>query len=175
MVSPDSRSIAREHKVARCYAVGMSDGGVPAGFTRETKIRRDRHGRWFDGGVLIENPAIIQAFDRWVDRAPDGRYCLKNDVNWAYVEIEGPPIFVKDARVDEEEIELILSDGRTERLDPDTLHTDLEGFLFCAVRDRSMEAQFTSQAAFRLEPILDEDDQGVYLTLGGRRFRPRGG
>lgn len=149
----------------------MADQGVPPGFTRETKIRRDRHGRWFDAGVLIENPAITRAFDRWIDRAPDGRFCLKNDVNWAYVEIDGPPIFVKDANVTEAGLDLVLSDGRIEALDPKTLRVDDDGFLFCTVRDGTMEAQFTSQAAFRLESRLGEDDEGLYLTVGGERIR----
>jgi uncharacterized protein len=145
--------------------------GPPPGSTRETRIRRDRHGRWFDGDEPVTNPAIASAFDRWIDRAPDGRYCLSNSVNWAYVSIEGAPIFVRAAQLSSEGVMLELSDERTELLDPSTLATDQEGRLFCTVRQGRLQAEFTSSAMMHLDPILDEDAEGDFLTIGGARFR----
>ena len=145
---------------------------VPPGFSRETRIRRDRYGRWFDGDQQVDNAAIAAAFDRWIDRAPDGRYCLKNAVNWAYVEIDGAPIFVRSVEVRDDGIELSLSDGRVERLDPTTIATDGEGRLFCAVRQATMQAEFTSQAMMQLEPLMAEDEQGIFLTIAGAPIRP---
>ena len=123
---------------------------APPGFSRETRIRRDRRGQWFEGNEPVTNPAIASAFDRWIDLAPDGRYCLRNSVNWAYVEIEGAPIFVRSLDVQEDGIELHLSDGRSERLDPSTLSADSEGLLHCLVRDRSMSAAFTNGSLMQL-------------------------
>ncbi len=145
---------------------------MPPGFSRETKIRRDRHGRWFDGEAPVTNPAVASAFDRWIDRAPDGRYCLKNSVNWAYVEIEGAPIFVRAVRILADRIELSLSDGRTETLDPSTLSTDLEGRLTCRVRAGTMPAELSRAAMIQLEPIVEEDEDGVFLRIDGEAVRP---
>jgi hypothetical protein len=150
--------------------VSVLKGGEPS---RETRIRRDRHGRWFDGDVPIEKASIIRAFDRWIDVAPDGRHCLRNSVNWAYVSIEGPPLFVVDVELRPDRIDLILSDERTEALDPSTLEIDRDGFLFARARSGTMLAQFTSRASFRLEPILGEDAAGLYLVLGGEKIRPQ--
>ena len=68
-----------------------TDAALPPGMSRETTIRRDVHGRWFHDGAPIEQANVERAFDTWVDRAPDGRYCLKNDIHWVYVAIEGAP------------------------------------------------------------------------------------
>jgi uncharacterized protein len=144
------------------------------GRSRETTIRRDALGRWFDDGEPLEHPNLLRAFDGWVDRAEDGRYCLRNGVNWAYFTLEGPPFFVRWASVDEaaESVRLRLSDDQLERLDPETLRQGEDGALYCDVRDGTMAACFERHAMQQLEALLREDDQGVYLALGGKRVRP---
>ena len=82
------------------------------GRTRETEIRRDARGRWFNGTDRITHPNLVQSFDGWIDRAEDGRFCLSNAINWAYVEIEGPPYAVKDVDASSEGVVLHLSGGR---------------------------------------------------------------
>ncbi len=79
------------------------------GRSRETEIRRDGRGRWFNGEDEISHPILARSFDSWVDRAEDGRFCLSNAINWAYVEIEGPAYFVKDVDLGPEGIGLVLS------------------------------------------------------------------
>lgn len=143
----------------------MSEEGVPAGLSRETTIRRDVEGRWWHDGEPVTNPGVARAFDRWVDVAEDGRFCLRNQVNWAYVEIEGPPVFVDRARPGPLAVELELSDGRTERLDPETLRSDSDGNLYCDVRDGRMTAGFRRRAMLDLVESLDEGEGGVLLCL----------
>ena len=145
---------------------------VPPGFSRETRIRRDRFGQWFDGQEPVTNGAIAAAFDRWIDLAPDGRYCLRNAINWAYVEIEGAPIFVRSVDLTDR-VELRLSDGQSEQLDPTTLFIDDEGLLHCQVREGTMKAAFTNQALMQLEPIAGEDADGMFVAIGGAKFRPK--
>lgn len=142
------------------------------GRTRETKIRRDARGRWWNDGDPITHPRLAQAFDAWIDRAEDGRYCLKNDIHWAYVAIEGAPIFVRSLQIGDDGVWMRLSDGRNEQLDPTTLREDGEGALFCQVRGGALAARFDSHAAMQLAPLLGEDEAGTYLALAGRRLRP---
>lgn len=144
---------------------------VGAGWTRETRIRRDRFGRWFDGDEPIEHPRITDAFNRWIDRAPDGRYILKNATHWAYVAIEGPPIWVLRARVEGEALLLTLSDGRAEPLDPGTLSQDAAGQLSARVRGGTMPAGFTNAAGADLMELLEEGEDGrIELVWSGRRY-----
>lgn len=144
------------------------------GRTRETSIRRDAGGRWFNGEDRVEHPILARRFDGWIDRAEDGRFCLSNDVNWAYFALEGPAYFVRAAAVGEggEGVTLQLSGDRTEILDPKTLRQDEHGALWCDVREGRCPARFDNNAAASLADIIDEDDEGVFIALDGERVRP---
>jgi len=156
----------------------MDPSSMIAGRTRETKIRRDARGRWFDGDDPIEHPLLTQAFDAWIDRAEDGRYCLRNDINWAYVTIEGAPVFVRSLELEGGSagggvrVWLHLSDRRREPLDPHTLREGRDGALHCQVRGGALAARFDPHAAMQLAPLVHEDAQGTYLELEGTKVRP---
>ncbi|HTU58194.1 MAG TPA: hypothetical protein VMF89_07165 [Polyangiales bacterium] len=143
------------------------------GRTRETKIRRDALGRWFDGPDPLEHIGLTKAFDSWVERAEDGRWCLRNDINWAYFTLEGPPLFVRTVTIEPTQLQLHLSDGRTEPLRAASLRQGPEGALYCDARDGTYTARFERFAMQQLETLLREDEQGVYLLLGNERIRPR--
>ena len=147
-------------------------GGFLKGRTRETTIRRDAEGRWFHDGQPLEHPNLTRAFDGWVERAEDGRYCLKNDINWAYITLEGPAHFVRSLRIDGDRVVLRLSSGRQELLDPDTLRQDDRHALYCDVGDGRLTARFDRNAATQLADLLGEDDDGVYVRVGAKRYRP---
>ena len=142
------------------------------GRTRETEIRRDARGRWFNGEDRIDHPNLARSFDGWVDRAEDGRFCLSNSINWAYIEVEGPAYFVKDVEPDDDGIGLVLSGGLRERLDPASLAQGPEGALWCAVREGRCPARFDNHAVSKMSERVGEDDDGVYLLIGGERVRP---
>ncbi len=155
----------------------MDPAAFLAGRTRETKIRRDATGRWFNDGVRIEHPNLVVAFDEWLDVAEDGRFCLKNSINWAYVTIEGPALFVRSARIVGDAVELSLSDRRVVPLEAATLREGDDAALYCDVssRDgaRKLVARFDPMAQSGLAPIVLEDERGPYLSLGGERVRPQ--
>lgn len=142
------------------------------GRSRETKIRRDARGRWWNDDAEITHPSLCRAFDAWIERAEDGRYCLKNEINWAYVTIEGPPLFARRARVEAGALVLSLSDGRDEAVDLTTLREGSDGALACDVRAGTMPCALTSGAMMELAPHLDEDAAGPFVRVGALRVRP---
>ncbi len=142
------------------------------GRTRETEIRRDARGRWFNGSDRIEHPKLVRSFDAWIDRAEDGRFCLSNAINWAYVQIDGPAYFVKDVVASDEGIELLLSGELREPLDSATLRQGPEGALWCGVREGRCPARFDNHAVSKLSDWIGEDEQGVFLQVGAHKVRP---
>lgn len=142
------------------------------GRTRETDIRRDGGGRWFNGEDPITHPQLTRSFDGWIDRADDGRFCLRNAINWAYVEIEGPAYFVKDVVPSPGGVELLLSGDLREPLDPGSLRQSPEGVLWCTVREGRCPARFESHAMAKMSDWIREDDRGIYVLVGGRKVRP---
>jgi uncharacterized protein len=149
----------------------MEPTTIPFGLSRETTIRRDANGKWFVDGDPIDNPKLARAFDCWIERAEDGRYCLKNDVNWAYFTLEGPPFFVRSVRIQGERAELLLSNDRREALDPRTLREGPDGALYCDVQGGE-PARFDKSAAVQLGALLEEDSEGPFFSVGNARVRP---
>lgn len=144
----------------------MSTSPVRSGHSRETNLRRDEEGRWFHDGVRVTNEKVARAFDAWIDVGNDGRFILKNDVNWAFVEIEGAPVTVRSAHPNADGVTLWLSDGRSELLDVATVRQGPDGQLYCTVRGGRLAARFSRRAVLSLEPVLEEDERGIFLQVG---------
>ena len=142
------------------------------GRSRETEIRRDAGGRWFNGEDEISHPILARSFDGWVDRAEDGRFCLSNSINWAYVEIEGPAYFVKDVEPSDEGIGLLLSGDLREPLNSGSLCQGPEGALWCTVREGRCPARFDNHAVSKMSDWIGEDEEGVYVRIGPEKVRP---
>jgi hypothetical protein len=151
----------------------MDPSKLIAGRTRETAIRRDARGRWWNGEDPIDHPNLVRAFDAWLDVADDGRFCLKNDINWAYVAIEGAPLLVRSTTVSGSgAVTLFLSDGTEEALEVSTLRQNRDGVLYCDARRGRLVARFSREATLGLEDLLDEDESGIFLLIGNDRVRP---
>ena len=142
------------------------------GLSRETQIRRDARGNWFSEGDEITHANVTRAFDAWVEVAADGRYCLKNDINWAYITLEGAPYFVRRVALFDNGVKLFLSNEREAWLDPATLRLDADGVLYASVFEKGLAARFDRHAMASLAPIVDEDERGVLLRIGAQVFRP---
>lgn len=142
----------------------------PEGRSRETAIRRDASGRWWNGDVAITHPQVAAAFDGWIRRAEDGRLCLVNDINWAYVAIEGAPYTVRHVTF-APEARVHLSGALSELLDASTLRLDREGLLYCDVLEGSVAAVFSSAAMNELADAFVDD--GSAMMLGDVRIALR--
>lgn len=148
-----------------------SEPTFPFGLSRETTIRRTADGKWFQGDEPIDNPKLARAFDRWISKAEDGRYCLKNDINWAYFTLEGPPYFVRSAQPEGDAVTLALSNDESTTLDFATLREGPDGALYCDAYP-GMAARFDTHASVQLSELVAEDEQGPYLRCGKERVRP---
>lgn len=150
---------------------GAPEEKLPFGLSRETDIVRTADGRWFHEGEPVENPKLARAFDRWVTRAEDGRYCLKNDINWAYFKLEGAPYFVRAVRTAQGQVRLLLSNDAEVPLVADSLREGPDGVLYCDAYPGE-PARFDSHAAVQLGELLEEDAEGPFLRDGARRVHP---
>ncbi len=143
---------------------------VPPGLSRETTLHRDASGRWFHDGEPVSHPAVIRAFHRWLERAEDGRLRLRNAVNWAYVTVEGAPLFADRIRFEAEAAQMQLSGGDTAPLDPSTLRQGPDGRLYATTRDLAVELR--RAAVLDLAEQVGEDEQGLFVEVGGERVHP---
>ncbi len=158
----NAKSDEREASDARALAY------LP-GYSRETSLRRDEAGRWFHEGERVRHRGVARAFDRWLSRAPDGRFCLKNSVNWAYVQVEGPAYFVRAVALAGSALVLTLSDDSVEPLIPETLRHNQASRYFCLVKG-GLDAAFDRHASFALSDFLLLEGETIWLALGDTRY-----
>ena len=148
------------------YAHPVDPNFLPTGLSRETEIRRDAQGRWFNGPDPIDHPNVVAAFNGWIERADDGRLCLRNDLGWAYFSLEGPAYYVEAVHEQEGELLLQLSGARTELLRPSSLSMDEEGRLGCLVLGGSLYAEFRSHAAVQLGEWIEVRGEQAVFSFG---------
>ena len=146
---------------------------APEGRSRESTIVLDRDGNFWHDGTRVDHSQIELAFHQWISRHPDdGRYVLTNGYDWTYFTVDDVPYFVRDTRVGDMGIELLLSDGTSEPWNLEDTTVDGNGRLQVLVKDTAdggpYTAKFSRLAQQALEPLLhDEEGQVVIRTRFG--------
>ena len=139
---------------------------------RRSEISIDREGRFIHEGAEVTHEGLRRALFRWLDRLPppDGRYVLRLDERrFAYLEdVADTPLVARAARIDGGDVQLALSDGSEEPLDPTTLTVDDAGVLRAWVRGGRLEARLASSAAAVVGELVTEADGRPRLQLGGQ-------
>lgn len=152
----------------------MSESATTMGpmvFSRESKIRIDRDGRFWHEGERVEHEGLARAFAQWVRWDEESqRYQLRNELDWCWIAVDDAPLVVSSASVSADgAVRLTLNDGSTERLDVGTLRVDREDVPYCRVRGGTLDARFLQAAAFSLLEHAEPDGDGWALVLGGAR------
>jgi uncharacterized protein len=136
--------------------------------TREDSgIKLDRQFRWWHDGERIEHPNIIEAFNRGIRVADDGRLTLHFGPDWCFFEVEDAPF--KIVAVDQSENERVsvrLSDRTAEWLDLDMLQLDDDGVLSTRVKNGKAKARFGRDAQFQLAQLFEVISGVVHLRIG---------
>jgi hypothetical protein len=160
---------------AESAAGAVVSAGIPAGFSRESKIHIDREGHFWHNGERIEHRGLSEGFARWIARDDSGRWILRNERDWCFITVEDAPLVVSTARVELEagQVWLSLTDASTEPLQFATLRLRGEDALYCEVHASAQSpgilARFSRSAAFALlQHATREGDQWV-LQLGSLR------
>lgn len=140
------------------------------GLSRETDIVLDAQGRFLVAGVPFEHERLREAFASWLDRLPDGRYVLRNDLHYVHVTVEGAPLHARRAEVEGDRVTLVLHAGERAPLRPETLCEGPDGTLYARARDGTWLVRLSPEAALDLAPLLVERDGVAALSLGGREW-----
>jgi hypothetical protein len=148
-------------------------GKAPFPFTRESSIRIDGDGRFWHEAQIVEHPGLATAMASWVSKHPtDGRWVLENGYDWCWITVDDVPLFVRDVRVNGDELMAKLSDGSEEALDLAKLHVDASGTIRCEVkpgaRGGPYPAKLTRVAQLALADRLNERDGRIVLDVGAR-------
>jgi hypothetical protein len=157
----------------------MSDSNAHnEGFVKPppSDIRIDREGNWYANGQLVIHEKILKLFQKSLVREGD-MYLIRIGVQSNPVMVEDVPFFVRGVFLENtaegiDVIRLMLNDGRTIGLDPNSMRSPDMHSLYAAIPGTGMEARFSREALSQFGKFLDHDTAtGEYiLEINGERF-----
>jgi hypothetical protein len=81
-------------------------------------------------------------------------------------------VLLKKKELSDAGVELRLSGGSSETLDPASLRQGPDGALWCTVRAGRCPARFDNHAVSKMSDWIAEDEDGVYVSIAGTKVRP---
>jgi hypothetical protein len=133
------------------------------------ELRIDSEGRWFHGGVEIVRKDIVRLFSSNLEREKDGGYFLTIGRDEAPVIVEDAPFVVLRVERKDERFQLLLSDGSTEFLRPETVIFRDNHIPYC-LGHGACEAKFSRQAYYQLARHIEYDESnGAFSIMDGNQ------
>jgi len=132
-------------------------------------FRVDYEGRWFGPDGKEVNEASLYFLVNNI-RSDENGYFIGMGFGPAKLVVEDVPFVIKEVERKDgnpPRLELTLTDGVTEPLDPETLSIkkgDVDLY-YCRVKGGQIAARFSDEAARILEKYLTREGEDVFLTL----------
>ena len=123
-------------------------------------------GKWTHEGCDFENPRIVDAFSRGINRTEGGTWVIELGRFTYPIRVEDAGFFVERVDLSADPPQLTLSDETTEPLDPTTIHYASGGRLYCRVKDDTFRARFKRPAYYTLSEHFEERDGTIYMVMG---------
>lgn len=143
----------------------------------EHPIRVNARGRWFHGGEPL-HPKVEALFQRHVTVDEAGNYIIQLEHRRAPLEVEDTPFFVRSIRCHRQggelsRVELILSDGSREDLNPHTLMQSEDDHAFYCQITRGgclVPCRLGTQHYHELAWDMAYEGERAVLHLGGGSY-----
>ena len=141
-------------------------------------IRVTAEGRWLHGDEEL-HPKVARLFARYVVPKPDGEYHLELGPQKALLVVSDTAYFVRtlDLKVDSSgnllAVELLLSDGELEELDPTTMMMSGDDVLYCKLRREGLDVpcRFSQEQAYSVISLAELEGEKAFVTIDGNRWR----
>lgn len=132
-------------------------------------IHIDTEGRLWHQGAEMIHPGINSMILEHIQREEDGRYTVVYRDQRCWVEVEDTALVVQKVTETEDgrALNLLLSDGVTEVLQPELLWLDENNVMYTKVRAMTLPARFLRRAYYQLAEFIVETDLGFALRIGG--------
>ena len=134
------------------------------------QIQVDQEGGLFHNGAPIIHPAVIETIYASV-HLEDGAYFLELEGKRCQLEVADTFFVVTRAELQGGSINLSLSGGGAEALDPASLWVGEADIIYCKVKGGRFPARFLRAAYYQLAHWIDQDREGFCLVLNGKRYR----
>lgn len=141
------------------------------------EIRIDRDGVWYYRNMEMKRTDIVHYFYQHLRRDSQGNYRIDLNHEQCRIEVEDVPYVIRSVSSNASNgdgslagMTVLLSDGSSEELDPETIRMGEGNVLYCRVKKREHEARFSRQAYYQLAEYIEYDSHRnrYYLMIGDR-------
>jgi hypothetical protein len=146
--------------------------GAPPDVSLAGVFRIDREGAWRHEEVEVTHPGVLRNLYANLRVDSTGHYLQAGPLR-VPVQVDDAPFVVVRAQTDDPRaIDIHLSDGTRETLDPATLSLDERGIPHCRVKGGQFGARLSVAAWLQLAEKLETEptSRNVVLTLGDKRI-----
>lgn len=141
-------------------------------------IKIDKDGIWYYGEEEIFRKEIVQLFYQNLKQDQSGRYLIELGAERCYIEVEDTPFVVKSVyrtsleNDKREVINIYLSDGTLEELNPDTLLVGKDNVLYCSVRREAFRARFSRAGYYQIATYIEYNTENneYFISLNGNYY-----
>jgi hypothetical protein len=146
-------------------------GGAPAEANLAGVFRIDREGAWRHEEVEVTHPGVLQNLYANLRVDSTGHYLQAGPFRVPVQVDDAPFVVVRVETGDPRAIDIHLSDGSRETLDPATLSLDQRGIPRCRVKGGQFGARLSVAAWLQLAGKVETDpgSGAPVLVLGARR------
>jgi hypothetical protein len=145
--------------------------GAPAGASLSGAFRIDREGAWRHDEVEVTHPGVLRNLYANLRVDSTGHYLQAGPFRVPVQVDDAPFVVVRAETGDPRAVDIHLTDGSHEPLDPATLSLDQRGVPHCRVKNGQFGARFSVAAWLQLAGKLETDPASgaPVLVLGERR------
>lgn len=142
----------------------------------EGTIRVNARGQWMHGNEPIADK-VAALFAKHIACKGEGRYEISWQQQTQAVEVEDTAYFVRHLSLQQagdtlRRVQLHLSDGSVETLDPNSLMQSHENVLYCRVRRGQylVPCRFEVSQYYQLAEHVEQDGEAFVLPVDGERY-----
>jgi hypothetical protein len=144
------------------------------------EIRIDQDGKWFYRDVEMIRKDIILYFSDHLRRDSVGNYYIETESEQCPIRVDDVPYVVRTISLASSGtngepivVQMDLSDGSSETLEPETLTIGNRNIIYCDVKKGRHEARFSRQAYYQLAEHIEQDPgRDLYRLKIGKKSYP---
>ena len=144
----------------------------------DNDIRIDKEGVWYFRGAEMFRRDFVHLFYQHIKKDVDGRYFIEYGDETSYLDVEDTAFVIKSINKScspsdgEECIEMLLSDGTVEKLEPDTIFIGCDNVLYCCIKEKRFDARFLRPSYYQMAELIEYDpEKNSYLiSLNNNKY-----
>jgi uncharacterized protein len=144
----------------------------------DCEIKIDKEGVWYYRGAHMFRKDILCIFFENLKIDECGKYLIELGAERCYLEVEDTAFVVEEVtktrqqQDKNDQIDVLLTDDKWERLDLNTLHVGKDNIMYCRVKNGKFAARFSRKSYYQLAEFIEQEKKkdAFFINLNGEKY-----